>query len=263
MASIPIIEGVAISKTYRQHTMPMIRLQDALLFWRHRAQSVQIHALKPISFKINAGEWVGLYGPNGSGKTTFLKILAGILLPDTGTVRIGGSLSSFFELGIGFHSERPARKNIRVNGMLSGMHAQEIDAFTERVLAFADIGEHADLPMKCYSTGMQLRLGFAAAAQMEADIYLFDEILAVGDKDFQLKCHAYLRELKAKGKTVIIVSHDYHTLRQLCGRMMFFDKGLMSGQRRKIQTVDDPAAELFVSDDDMTSVSMNPSHSLV
>lgn len=249
MAQKPIIECTNISKVFHQHTIPTMRLQDELIFWRNRSKAVRIEALKPASCKIDAGEWVGLYGPNGSGKTTFLKILAGILPCDTGTVHIRGSLSSFFELGIGFHPERQARENIRLNGLLSGMQKSEIDDLTERVLKFADIGEHADLPMKCYSTGMRLRLGFAASAQMEADIYLFDEILAVGDESFQRKCHAHLQRLKEKRKTVIIVSHNYDALRQLCGRMMFFDKGLISGQRRKIRTSADPIAELCNTND--------------
>jgi len=215
------------------------------MFWRHRSKAVRIDALKPASLKFYPGEWVGLYGPNGSGKTTFLKVIAGILASDTGTVKIGGSMSAFFELGIGFHPERQARENIRLNGLLWGMNTHEIDDLTERVLKFADIGDHVDLPMKCYSTGMRLRLGFAASAQMDADIYLFDEILAVGDEDFQLKCLEYLSELKKKKKTVILVSHSFAAITKLCGRILFFDKGLISGQRRKLRSSSDPVAELY------------------
>lgn len=234
MPNIPIIECSGISKAYHQHTIPMLRLQDELLFWRRRRKPVRIDALKPVSIKIYPGEWVGLYGPNGSGKTTFLKMLAGILTSDTGSITIGGSLSSFFELGIGFHPERQAEENIRLNGLLSGMNARDIDALTRRVLEFADIGDHVELPMKCYSTGMRLRLGFAASAQTEADIYLFDEILAVGDEDFQKKCTSHMADLKKKKKTVILVSHSYESLTQMCERILFFDKGLISGQRRTI-----------------------------
>ncbi len=245
MAQKPIIECTNISKVYHQHTIPTMRLQDELMFWRNRSKAVRIDALQPASLKIYPGEWVGLYGPNGSGKTTFLKMVAGILKSDTGSIRIDGSMSSFFELGIGFHPERQARENIRLNGLLSGMQSDEIEDLTKRVLDFADIGEHADLPMKCYSTGMRLRLGFAASAQMDADIYLFDEILAVGDADFQQKCIEYLGALKARKKTVVLVSHDYGSLEKLCGRILFFDKGLISAQRRKIRTSVDPRAELY------------------
>jgi len=245
MAQKPIIECTNISKVYHQHTIPTMRLQDELMFWRNRSKSVRIDALRPASLKINAGEWVGLHGPNGSGKTTFLKMVAGILKSDSGSIRINGSMSSFFELGIGFHPERQARENIRLNGLLSGMQHHEIEDLTKRVLEFADIGEHADLPMKCYSTGMRLRLGFAASAQMDADIYLFDEILAVGDADFQIKCIKYLEGLKAKKKTVILVSHDYPALMRTCGRILFFDKGLISGQRRKIRSSSTLSPELF------------------
>ncbi len=244
MANIPIIECSGISKVYHQYAIPILRLQDTVLFWRRRRKPVRIEALKPLSVKIYPGEWVGLYGPNGSGKTTFLKMLAGILTSDTGSITIHGSMSSFFELGIGFHPERQAEENIRLNGLLCGMRECDIDALTKRVLDFADIGEHAELPMKCYSSGMCLRLGFAASAQADADIYLFDEILAVGDEDFQKKCTNYLTGLKERKKTVILVSHNYDSLTQMCGRILFFDKGLVSGQRRKVRTSADPAAEL-------------------
>ena len=245
MAQQPIIQCAGISKVYHQHTIPTVRLQDELLFWKKRSKAMRIDAVRSASVKIFPGEWVGLYGPNGSGKTTFLKMLAGILRSDTGSIIVDGTMSAFFELGIGFHPERQARENIRLNGLLSGMAADEIEELTKRVLAFADIGEHADLPMKCYSTGMRLRLGFAASAQMDADIYLFDEILAVGDADFQQKCIEYLADLKAKKKTVILVSHDYGSLEKLCGRILFFDKGLISAQRRKIRTSVYPHSELY------------------
>lgn len=250
MALKPIIECRDISKVYHQHTIPTMRLQDELMFWRNRSKAVRIDALRPASIKIYPGEWVGLYGPNGSGKTTFLKMVAGILKPDTGSIRIDGSMSSFFELGIGFHPERQASENIRLNALLSGMRHDEIEDLIQRVLEFADIGEHANLPMKCYSTGMRLRLGFAASAQMDADIYLFDEIMAVGDADFQMKCIKYLEDLKRKKKTVIIVSHDYKGLMKICGRMLFFDKGLISGQRRKILSSSTTSSDLFESESD-------------
>ncbi len=227
MATEPIIECTGISKRYEGRTIPIRRLQDELLFWKNRSQSMRIDALHPTSFTVSRGEWVGIYGPNGSGKTTFLKILSGIVPPDSGSVRIAGSLSAFFELGIGFHPERQARENIRLNGLLWGLRRREIESLTKRVLEFADIGEHANLPMKCYSTGMRLRLGFAASAQMEADVYLFDEILAVGDLNFQRKCLQYLKNLKSKGKTVIIVSHGFESLELLCDRIVLFDKGVM------------------------------------
>lgn len=248
MAQKPIIECRGISKVYHQHTIPTMRLQDELMFWRNRSKSVRIDALRPASVKIYPGEWVGLYGPNGSGKTTFLKMVAGILNPDTGSIRIDGSMSSFFELGIGFHPERQASENIRLNALLSGMRHDEIEDLIKRVLKFADIGEHANLPMKCYSTGMRLRLGFAASAQMDADVYLFDEILAVGDADFQAKCIKYLESLKAKKKTVILVSHDYAALMRTCGRMLFFDKGFISGQRRKISSSSTTSSSLYEDD---------------
>lgn len=222
-----MLECRDISKTYRRNAIPTMRLQDELLFWHRRHTAVEIHALKPASLSVEKGEWIGIYGPNGSGKTTFMKILAGILRPDTGNVTAAGSMSAFFELGIGFHPERQATENIRINALLSGMRSSEIEELVQKVLAFADIGEHAELPLKCYSTGMRLRLAFAVSAQMDADIYLFDEILAVGDFEFQEKCVAHLQSLKEQGKTVILVSHSYPALLKFCDRIMLFEKGTM------------------------------------
>ena len=222
-----ILECRDISKTYRQNVIPTVRLQDELLFWRRRRKRLEIHALKSATLSIDRGDWIGIYGPNGSGKTTFMKILAGILKPDTGTVTAAGSMSAFFELGIGFHPERHAAENIRINALLSGMRSSDIDKLIRKVLSFADIGEHADLPLKCYSMGMRLRLAFAASVHIEADIYLFDEIFAVGDSEFQKKCVAYLRKLKEEGKTVLLVSHSYPELLSHCSRILLFEKGTM------------------------------------
>lgn len=238
------IECTGIEKTFYQRTIPVTRLQDRLLQFGQTGRAVRVDALKSTTVKIERGEWVGLYGPNGSGKTTFLKMVAGLLTADRGTVVRRGKMSSFFELGIGFHPERPAHENIRLNGLLHGFSSREIDSMTKRILDFADIGEFADLPLKCYSTGMRLRLAFAASAQVDADIYLFDEIMAVGDADFQMKCREYLLGLKERGKTVVLVAHDFHQLCSLVHRVLFFDRGQVTGQRKKICWSDSPEPEL-------------------
>jgi ABC-type polysaccharide/polyol phosphate transport system ATPase subunit len=238
------IECTGIEKTFVQRTIPVTRLQDRLLRLGQTGREIRVEALKPTTVKIGRGEWIGLYGANGSGKTTFLKLVAGLLEPDQGTVIRRGTMSTFFELGIGFHPERPAHENIRLNGLLHGFSPREIDAMTERILDFADIGEFADLPLKCYSTGMRLRLAFAASAHVEADIYLFDEIMAVGDENFQKKCRAYLMDLKARGKTVILVTHNFHELCSLVHRVLFFAGGRVTGQRKKVCFSDSPEPEL-------------------
>lgn len=238
------IECIGIEKTFVQRTIPVTRLQDRLLHLGRTGKEMRVEALKPTTVRVERGEWLGLYGANGSGKTTFMKIVAGLLSPDRGSVIRRGSTSSFFELGIGFHPERPAHENIRLHGLLHGLSPKEISRMTDRILEFADIGAFADLPLKCYSTGMRLRLAFAASAYIEADIYLFDEIMAVGDVGFQQKCQEHLLSLKEKEKTVIIVAHDFHQLCRLSHRVLFFDTGRVTGQRKKIRWSDSPEPEL-------------------
>lgn len=219
------IECIGIQKTFVQRTIPMDRLQDRIRRFGRRGYDMHVEALKPTTVKVKRGEWLGLFGPNGSGKTTFMKIVAGLHEPDSGSVICRGTLSSFFDLGIGFHLERPAHENIRLHGLLHGLSSSEIRRMTDDILAFADIGEFSNLPLKCYSTGMHLRLAFAASSAIDADIYLFDEILAVGDTNFQEKCRVYLQKLREKKKTVIIVSHGKESLAQMTDRILFFEKG--------------------------------------
>jgi len=228
-----VIECIGIKKTFVQRTIPLDRLQDRILRLGRSGNTMRIQALKPTTVRVKHGQWVGLYGPNGSGKTTFMKIVAGLHQPDRGTVICRGTLSSFFELGIGFHLERPAHENIRLHGLLHGLYPAEIRRMTDKILEFADIGDFANLPLKCYSTGMRMRLAFAASSAIEADIYLFDEILAVGDASFQEKCRAHLKKLREKKKTVIIVSHNLESLTQMTDKVMFFDKGQVISTRHK------------------------------
>lgn len=224
----PAIECTGIQKTFVRRTIPITTLQDRLLRFGRHGREIRIDALKPVSARVEKGEWVGLYGPNGSGKTTFMKIVAGLLAPDHGTVKRTGTVSSFFELGIGFHMERSGHENIRLHGLLHGLSHSEIRRMTDQILDFADIGEFIDLPLKCYSTGMRMRLGFAACAHIDADVYLFDEILAVGDASFQEKCRNHLRSLRAKGKSAIVVAHSLDQLMQITDRVLKFERGTVS-----------------------------------
>jgi ABC-type polysaccharide/polyol phosphate transport system ATPase subunit len=208
------IDCTGISKSFTQRTIPVRRLQDWILRLGGRGQTIRTDAIHPMNLQIKRGEWLGVYGPNGSGKTTLLKMIAGLLRPNKGTIVVDGTLSTFFDLGIGFHPERAARENIYLHGLLNGLSRAEIKILTEDILRFADIGVAEDLPFKCYSTGMKMRLAFAASAH-----------IAVGDLDFQQKCQAYIKSLRAKGKTAILVAHQLPMLKELSDRIVFLDRG--------------------------------------
>ncbi len=220
-----ILSCSGIHKSYAKSFLTAAMLQERLIKWRLHRKKVQIDALRDVSLAVKKGEWVGIYGPNGSGKSTLLKILAGVLRQDSGTVSRHGTLSTFLELGVGFHPERKAEENIYLHGLLQGFSPKEIKKMQHDIITFAGIESHLDLPIKCYSTGLKLRLAFAAAAQVERDIYLFDEVLAVGDAAFQAQCIAYLEQMKRDGKTVLIVNHGLESLEYFCDRIVMMDHG--------------------------------------
>ena len=224
MSKIPLA-CKGISKTYEQRTLPTKMLQDHILHRKKHGRKQKIKALQDVSFRVKRGEWLGIYGPNGSGKTTLLQILAGLLPQDEGEVIRRGKISCFFTLGVGFHDEKGAQENIYLHGLLHGMSQKEIDAVTEKIIKFAEIESHIDLPLKCYSTGMRARLAYAAAAHIDSDVYLFDEVLAVGDEKFKKKCLDHMGQMKEKGKTVVIVSHSAQQLETYCDRIFYFDQG--------------------------------------
>src|SRR3989344_7757749 len=216
-----------IWKAFERSVVPSALLQDHLLKRTLRREQWRMDVLKNISLELRRGEWLGLYGHNGSGKTTLLRILAGLLRPNKGRVISHGSISCFFALGAGFHLERCAEENIRFHGLLRGMSDRAIRSLSDSIFAFADIDSHRDLPIKCYSTGMIQRLAFASAIHTDADIYLMDEIFAVGDTQFQEKCWSLLQERKAQGKSVILVSHQLGDLHRICDRVVVLDHGAL------------------------------------
>lgn len=184
------------------------------------------HALKSISFEVNQGEFFGIVGRNGSGKSTLLKIIAGIYKPSQGTVKVHGRLVPFIELGVGFNPELTGRENVFLNGALLGFNRREIARKYESIVEFAELERFMDQKLKNYSSGMQVRLAFSVATVLaESDILLIDEVLAVGDADFQRKCFEYFRELKKKGKTVVFVSHDMNAVREYCDRAILVEGG--------------------------------------
>lgn len=181
------------------------------------------HALKDISFEIKKGEFFGIVGRNGSGKSTLLKIIAGIYQPTKGKVHVNGRLVPFIELGVGFNPELTGRENVYLNGALMGFSTKEIDVMYDDIVDFAELKQFMDQKLKNYSSGMQVRLAFSVATRAKADILLIDEVLAVGDADFQRKCYQYFRSLKKQKKTVIFVSHDMEAVREYCDKCIVVD----------------------------------------
>jgi len=204
---------------------PSAHLQDHLLHWRRHRQAWTIDALRNVDLQVHSGEWVGLYGPNGSGKTTLLRIIAGLLPADEGFVRTEGQLSAFLGLGAGFHPERSATENVYLHGLLHGLSPHIIRRQMDEIIDFAGIEHHRNVPVKCLSTGMMLRLAYASSAFIDSDIYLFDETLAVGDREFQQRCRDHLLRMKKRGRTVVLVSHGLGELTDLCDRVVFLEEG--------------------------------------
>ncbi len=184
-----------------------------------------IPALKDVSVVLEKGEAFGVIGRNGSGKSTLLKIVSGILKPTSGRVVVNGRVAALIELGAGFHPEITGRENIFINGIMLGLSRREIQQRFDRIIEFAGIGEFLDQPVKTYSSGMYVRLGFAVAVHVDPDILLIDEVLAVGDEEFSAKCIAKIQEMKYRGVTLVFVTHQLDQVRNLCDRAMWLDKG--------------------------------------
>jgi lipopolysaccharide transport system ATP-binding protein len=182
-------------------------------------------ALHDVTFTIPAGEWVGIIGRNGSGKSTLLRIVAGVYAPDTGDVSVEGRVLPLLGLGLGFNPELSARDNIFLNGVLLGMTRKEIDRKFDYILSFAELERFVDTKLKNFSSGMQLRLAFSVAAAAVGDVYLLDEVLAVGDLSFQSKVHKTFHDLKKRGKTVLLVSHNLQEIESWCDRAIYLEQG--------------------------------------
>jgi ABC-type polysaccharide/polyol phosphate transport system ATPase subunit len=205
--------------------------------FRKQVSYHNFEALKRISFVIREGETVAIIGRNGSGKSTILKIIAGVYRPTGGDVRVSGQVGALIELGAGFHPDLTGRENIILNGLLLGLSRHEIQSRERQILDFAELGDFIDSPVKQYSSGMFMRLGFAVATEIDPDILLIDEILAVGDESFQHKCAARIDDFRRRGKTIILVSHNLAAVRQLCHRALLIDAGVL--------LADGPADELI------------------
>lgn len=190
-----------------------------------RPSAAEFWALNNVSFRVTRGEALGIIGHNGAGKSTVLKLLSNVTTPTCGEIRINGRIAALLEIGSGFHPELTGRENVYLSGSILGMRRAEIAAKLDSILDFAGVREFAEVPVKRYSSGMYVRLGFAIAAHLDADILLLDEVLAVGDAKFQERCHKRILELKASGKTIVFISHDLAAVRQLCDRALLLNHG--------------------------------------
>jgi ABC-type polysaccharide/polyol phosphate transport system ATPase subunit len=222
-------DGVAIkvenvTKVYKLYNTPMDRLKESLHPLRRKYHH-DFYALHDVSFDINKGETVGIIGKNGSGKSTLLKLITGVLTPTLGTVSVNGKISALLELGSGFNPELTGVENVYFNGTLMGYSKEEMDDRLDVILGFADIGEFVHQPVKTYSSGMFVRLAFAVAVNVEPDILVVDEALAVGDIRFQKKCKERMNDYKDSGSTIILVSHAMADIRSMCNKGIFLQQG--------------------------------------
>ena len=199
-------------------------LKERLVFWKNNKAEERI-VLKDINLKINKGDTVALIGVNGSGKSTLLKLMTKIIYPTKGNIITRGKLTSLLELGAGFHEDFTGRENIYFNASIFGLTRKEIDNRIDKIIEFSELGDFIDNPVRTYSSGMYMRLAFSVAINVEAEILLIDEILAVGDQHFQDKCFAKLQELKKSDKTIVIVSHSLDSIKKLCNRAVWINQG--------------------------------------
>lgn len=223
------IEVKNLCKTYKLYERNRDRLREALHLTR-KPRHKEHHALYDVSFDIRTGETVGIIGTNGSGKSTILKIITGVLNATSGEVNVNGRISALLELGAGFNPEYTGLENIYLNGTMIGFSEEEIDAKLDDILAFADIGDFVHQPVKTYSSGMFVRLAFALAINIEPEILIVDEALSVGDVFFQSKCYHKFEEFKEQGKTILFVSHDMSSIAKYCDRVILLEKGKKLGE---------------------------------
>ncbi len=226
-----------VSKMYKLYDNPMDRLKESLGLSRKKRYK-EHYALHNVSFHVDRGETVGIIGTNGSGKSTILKIITGVLNPTEGEVQVNGRISALLELGAGFNQEYSGLENVYLNGTMIGFSREEIDARLQDILDFADIGEFIHQPVKTYSSGMFVRLAFAVAINIEPEILIVDEALSVGDVFFQAKCYHKFEEFKKMGKTILFVSHDLGSISQYCDRVILLNRGIRMAEGAPKEMID-------------------------
>ena len=228
-----VVDGV--SKTFRLPRQRYSTFKERALHPLRSREFDELRALQDISVSIGRGEFFGIVGRNGSGKSTLLKCLAGIYQADTGAMEVNGKLSPFIELGVGFNLELTARENVLINAIMLGLTRRQARERFDAIIEFAELEEFLELKLKNYSSGMHVRLAFAVATQVDADVLLVDEVLAVGDAAFQQKCFEQFQSLKAAGRTIIFVTHDMHAVERFCDRAMLLERG-------RVVSIGDPHA---------------------
>ena len=231
MASAVELRGVSKAFVLRHNPAHNVKVRLLGVFHpRHRERLETFWALREVDLAVREGECVGLIGPNGSGKSTLLRIMASIFQPTEGEVIVRGRVAPMIELGVGFHPDLTGQENVHLNTSLYGLSRRETDAIYGQIVAFSELGEFIDVPVKNYSTGMYARLGFSVAVHLEPDILLIDEVLAVGDEHFQQKCLERMVELRRRGTTIILVSHNMQTIEQMCDRACLLVRGRLEAE---------------------------------
>lgn len=233
-----VIEINHLTKKYDMYKKPSDRLKEALSPTRKTYHEV-FYALNDVNVEVKKGEMIGFIGENGSGKSTILKIITGVLTPSDGEVKIEGNIAALLELGSGFNPEYSGYENIFLNGMVLGFSREEMAEKVDDIINFADIGDHLYQPVKTYSSGMFVRLAFAVAINVDPDILIVDEALAVGDLEFQLKCMEKFTELRNAGKTILFVSHDVNAVRRFCDRVYWLKNGVVEAEGGTMEITED------------------------
>ncbi|MHB1375912.1 MAG: ABC transporter ATP-binding protein [Candidatus Humimicrobiaceae bacterium] len=246
------VEVQNVTKRYRIHYEKNPSLKETIIHLR-RTKFIEFLALDDVSFNVNYGETLGIIGPNGSGKSTMLKLISRILQPTKGEISVNGSVSALLELGAGFHPDLTGRENIFINAAILGMKRKNIEKIFNEIVAFSELEKFIDMPVKNYSSGMYMRLGFSVAIHVNPDILLVDEVLAVGDQSFQAKCYKVIYDLIKRGKTIIIVSHDLGTIQDLCNRVIFLRNG-------KVEQIGGPVAVVSAYRSFVENIEMERAH---
>ncbi len=245
MAS-PAIQVKAVSKRFRIYHERNDSLKVSVMRGK-RAEYEEFWAVDDVAFDVYPGETFGIIGQNGSGKSTLLKCMARIFRPDKGSVAVKGKLVALLELGAGFHQELSGRENVYLNGSILGLSKKEIDSKFDQIVDFAGLGRFIDTPVKNYSSGMYVRLGFSVAINVDPDVLLVDEVLAVGDETFQRRCAEKFGEMQREGKTIVVVSHALGQLRSLCDRLAWLQNGKLAGLGPTKDVIDDYLGTVSVS----------------
>ena len=231
-----VIKVNEVTKSYNLYNKPIDRLKESMSFIRRKSYHVDFKALNSISFSVNKGECFGIIGTNGSGKSTILKIITGVLQPTTGSVEVNGRVSALLELGAGFDLELTGRENIYLNGAVLGYTKKFLNSKMNEIIEFSELGDFIEMPIRNYSSGMMARLAFSIASVVNPEILIVDEILSVGDATFQKKSRNRMEELMNGGATVLFVSHDIEQIEELCDKVIWLEHGTckMFGDTKEI-----------------------------